>query len=111
MLPKMRRFGIIACAATVLLIGALHPSPALSYGGDTHYYLRFVSAQEALDYYKRNQIEFMGQAGVAFAHRGANANPGYNRGVAIFTLTRGGLMAEATIAGGWFRYKPLEQAE
>jgi len=42
----MKRFGIIACAAIVLLLGALHPSPALAYGGDTHYYLRFVSALE-----------------------------------------------------------------
>ena len=80
-------------------------------GGKNFRMILFFKDEEALEYYKRNQIEFMGQAGVAFAHRGANANPGYNQGVAIFTLTRAGLMAEATIAGGWFRYKPLEAAE
>ena len=42
----MRRFRIIVCAAAVLLLGALYTPPALSYGGDTHYYLRFLSALE-----------------------------------------------------------------
>ena len=40
----MRRFRTIACATAVLLLGALCASPALSYGGDTHYYLRFSTA-------------------------------------------------------------------
>ena len=80
-------------------------------GGKNFRMILFFKDEQALDYYKRNQLEFMGQAGVAFAHRGADANPGYNQGVAIFTLTRGGLMAEATIAGGWFRYKPVVSSE
>jgi lipid-binding SYLF domain-containing protein len=77
-------------------------------GGKAFRMILFFKDEEALEYFERNQLEFMGQAGVAFAHRGANANPGYNSGVAIFTLTQGGLMAEATVAGGWFRYRPVE---
>jgi hypothetical protein len=39
---------------------------------------------------------------------GASANAGYSDGVAVFTLTKGGLMYEATVAGQKFNFTPIE---
>jgi len=67
----------------------------------------FFKDKQAFDYYAESKLQFMGQAGVAAGPVGANADPAYNRGVALFTLTKGGLMGEATVAGAHFSYKPL----
>ena len=67
----------------------------------------FFKDKEALDYYKSSKLQFMGQAGFSLATVGASKDPAYNSGVRIYTLTRFGLMGEATISGAKFTYKPL----
>ena len=66
----------------------------------------FFKDKEALDYYKTGKLQFMGQAGLAFATVGVAGTPAYNDGVAVATLTRLGLMGEFTISGAKFSYKP-----
>lgn len=66
----------------------------------------FFKDKEALDYFKTGDLQFMGQAGLAFATVGAAGTPAYNDGVAIATVTRLGLMGEFTISGAKFTYKP-----
>jgi lipid-binding SYLF domain-containing protein len=68
----------------------------------------FFKDKEALEYYQAGNIQFMGQAGVAFGTVGAAGTPAYNEGVAVVTMTRFGLMGEFTISGAKFSYKPLE---
>jgi lipid-binding SYLF domain-containing protein len=68
----------------------------------------FFKDKEALEYYQAGNIQFMGQAGVAFGTVGAAGTPAYNVGVAVVTLTRFGVMGEFTISGARFSYKPLE---
>ena len=70
----------------------------------------FFKDKEALDYYKTGKLQFLGQAGIDLATIGAHGTPAFNDGVAIVTVTRLGLMAEFTISGGKFRYKPLEES-
>ncbi|MDH4107801.1 MAG: hypothetical protein OEW35_05765 [Gammaproteobacteria bacterium] len=48
----------------------------------------------------------MGQAGFAVANLGIDGTPAYNDGVAVFTVTRFGLMGEFTISGVKFTYRP-----
>jgi lipid-binding SYLF domain-containing protein len=67
----------------------------------------FFKDKEALDYFKAGALQFMGQAGLAFATIGVAGTPAYNDGVAIVTLTRLGLMGEFTISGAKFKYKPV----
>ena len=67
----------------------------------------FFKNKEALEYYKTGALQFMGQAGIAAATAGVAGTPAYNQGVAIVTVTRLGLMFEATISGARFTYKPL----
>ncbi len=63
--------------------------------------------KEALDYYKQGKAQFMGQAGLAVANKGIAGTPAFNNGVAIFTVTRMGLMGEFTISGARMTYRPL----
>lgn len=69
----------------------------------------FFKDKEALDYYKTGELQFLGQAGLAFATVGAAGTPAYNDGVAMVTVTRLGLMGEFTISGARFSYKPLSE--
>jgi lipid-binding SYLF domain-containing protein len=69
----------------------------------------FFKDKEALDYYKSGELQFLGQAGLAFATVGVAGTPAYNDGVAMVTVTRLGLMGEFTISGARFSYKPLSE--
>ena len=66
----------------------------------------FFKDKAALDYFKTGELQFMGQAGLAFATVGVAGTPAYNDGVALATLTRLGLMGEFTISGARYTYKP-----
>lgn len=67
----------------------------------------FFKDEQALKYFQSGDIQFMGQAGLAVATAGIAGTPAYNDGVAIVTMTRFGLMAEFTVSGAKFNYKPL----
>ena len=64
--------------------------------------------QAALEEYKAGTTQFMGQAGLALATVGVAGTPAYNDGVAIFTVTRLGVMGEFTVSGAKFTFKPLD---
>ena len=66
----------------------------------------FFKDKAALEYYQTGKVQFMGQAGLAFATFGVAGTPAYNDGVAVVTMTRLGIMAEFTISGARFTYKP-----
>ena len=67
----------------------------------------FFKDKEAVDNFKAAEVQFLGQAGLAFATVGVAGTPAYNDGVALVTLTNVGLMGEFTISGARFTYKPL----
>lgn len=64
--------------------------------------------EEALEYYKIGKLQFMGQAGLAAGKKGVAGTPTFNDGVAIFTVTRLGLMGEFTISGARMTYQELQ---
>ncbi len=67
----------------------------------------FFKDKQALDYFKKGELQFMGQAGLAFAKRGVAGTPAFNDGIAIVTMARFGFMGEFAAAGGKFSYKPF----
>ena len=71
----------------------------------------FFKDKAALDLFRSSDIQFMGQAGLAFASAGIAGTPAYNDGVAIVTMTRFGLMGEFTISGAKFSYKAFAAAQ
>ena len=46
-------------------------------------------------------------AGAGTSKKNADTVGGYQKGIAVFTVVKGGLMYEASIAGGGFTYEPL----
>ena len=71
----------------------------------------FFRDQAALEAFQERPLEFLGQAGLDIATVGWHGTPAYNDGVAIIAMTRFGLMAEFTISGVKFTYKPLPGCE
>ena len=67
----------------------------------------FFQDDAALRIFQRENLEFSAQATAVAATAGAAATTSYERGVAVFLLVRGGLMAEASVGGQRFSYTPL----
>jgi lipid-binding SYLF domain-containing protein len=75
-------------------------------GGKNFSMIVFFRDRQALEYFKTNQVQFKGQAGLSLATWGVAGTPAYNEGVAIITRNRIGLMGEFTISGAQFRFTP-----
>lgn len=67
----------------------------------------FFRDDAALRVFQRGNLEFSARATAVAATAGAAATTSYERGVAVFILPRGGLMAEASVGGQRFTYEPL----
>lgn len=67
----------------------------------------FFKDKQTLDAFKKSETEFMAQAGIDFATVGAHGTPAYNQGVAIFALTKFGVMVEFTVSAAQLRFQPL----
>ncbi len=76
-------------------------------GAQTYSQIIFFRDEKALQTFQLENLEFSAQATAVAATTGAAATTSYERGVAVFIMSRGGLMAEATIGGQKFRYHPL----
>ncbi|MFP4208478.1 MAG: YSC84-related protein [Wenzhouxiangella sp.] len=76
-------------------------------GAQTYSQVIFFRDQAALRTFQRGNLEFSAQATAVAASAGAAATTSYERGVAVFNMTRGGLMAEASVGGQRFSYEPL----
>jgi lipid-binding SYLF domain-containing protein len=76
-------------------------------GGASYREIIFFENKEALDRFKENKLEFSGQVSAVALKSGASKNAKYADGVAVFTQDLTGLMAEATVGGQKFTYKPL----
>ncbi len=64
--------------------------------------------KNALEKFKASKFEFSAQVSAVALKSGASENAKYADGVAVFTATRGGLMAEAAVGGQKFAYQSLE---
>lgn len=78
----------------------------LQLGGQAYREIIFFEYKEALDWFKTGNLAFSAQASAVAVTAGASADAKYDRGVAVFTMTRGGLMFEASIGGQKFSYEP-----
>lgn len=78
-------------------------------GGQTYSEVVFFETKETMESFKKNDFALSAQAGATAAAAGAASNANYKMGVAVFTLARGGLMAEASVGGQKFQFIPLEK--
>ena len=66
----------------------------------------FVS--EALEKFKQSIMEFSAQVSAVAASAGASADANYAEGVMVFTMSKAGLMYEASVGGQGFDYTPMD---
>ncbi len=78
----------------------------LALGGQVYREAIFFKDQAALDDFKKGNYEFAAEASAVAVKSGAAKNAGYDHGVAIFTMAKGGLMFEASIGGQKFTFQP-----
>ena len=76
-------------------------------GAQSYSQVIFFQDDAALRTFQRENLEFSAQATAVAATAGKAATTSYERGVAVFILIRGGLMAEVSVGGQKFRYSNL----
>ena len=82
-------------------------SIGLQWGGQAYSEFVFFEDEEALERFKEGNFELGAQASAVAITAGASVDAGYESGVAIFTLAKGGLMYEAAVGGQKFKVKGL----
>jgi lipid-binding SYLF domain-containing protein len=78
----------------------------LQIGGQAYSEIIFFQNRDAFTRFKNGNLKFAAQASAVAVKAGAAASADYASGVAVFTLTKKGLMAEATIGGQHFSFTP-----
>ena len=79
-------------------------------GGQDFAEIIFFETQASLANFKTGQYALAAQASAVAASAGAAGSADYSRGVAVFTTTLGGLMAEASVGGQSFHYESKQEA-
>jgi lipid-binding SYLF domain-containing protein len=74
-------------------------------GGQVYSEFIMFKDQTAFDHYTRGNFEMGAQVSAVAITLGASKDASYDGGVAVFTITDGGLMYEASIGGQKFKYK------
>ena len=77
-------------------------------GGESYSELILFETAEALRDFKASNWEMSAKVNAVAAAEGAAKNAKYQQGVAVFTLSKGGLMVQATVGGQKFKFKPSE---
>ncbi|TLD43565.1 MAG: hypothetical protein JETT_0196 [Candidatus Jettenia ecosi] len=75
-------------------------------GGQLYSEIVFFKDKETLEDFKKGNLRLGARASAVAAADGVSLDADYNNGVAIFTLTKNGLMYEASVGGQRFKFKP-----
>ena len=73
-------------------------------GGQTYSELIAFENADSLNNFKANKLAFSASASAVAIKSGAAATAKYDNGVAVFTMPKGGLMAEASVGGQKFTF-------
>ncbi len=76
------------------------------FGGQAYSEVIFFESKAALKRFTDGNFELAAQATAVAADKGVAAHADYSGGVAVFTMTIGGLMYEASVGGQKFSFKP-----
>jgi lipid-binding SYLF domain-containing protein len=83
-------------------------SIGFQWGGQAYSEFIFFEDTQALEDFKRGNYELGAQASAVAITAGVSVDAGYEKGVAIFTQAKGGLMYEAAVGGQKFKVKELK---
>jgi lipid-binding SYLF domain-containing protein len=76
-------------------------------GGQAYYEIIYFETADALAAFKKGEWTMAAQVSAVALKSGVSANAAYKDGVAVFTLTKGGAMAEASVGGQKFSYAAI----
>ena len=79
-------------------------------GGQAYSEVVFFENEQALSRFKKGEFAMAAEVSAVVAASGASADAKYAQGVAVFTLAKGGLMAEASVGGQKFGFTPFKSA-
>jgi lipid-binding SYLF domain-containing protein len=77
-------------------------------GGESYREIIFFENEKAFNTFKSGSLKFSAQASAVAATSGAAAKTSYANNIAVFTMIKGGLMYEASVAGQSFSYEPVK---
>lgn len=60
----------------------------------------------SMEWFKQKHVEFIGRASAVAFKLGTAVDPAYNPGVAVFSLSKSGLMVEGSAGGVYLSFKP-----
>jgi lipid-binding SYLF domain-containing protein len=75
-------------------------------GGQSFIEVIFFEDRTALNAFKEGNWEMGAQVSAVAVKQGASSAADYTKGICVFTMASGGLMAEATVGGQKFKYVP-----
>ncbi len=81
-------------------------SVGLQLGSQTYSEIIFFEHKEALEHFKRGNLELAAQVSTIAVEAGASGSATYNGGVAVFTLAKTGFMYEASVGAQVFKFVP-----
>lgn len=76
-------------------------------GGQSFSEIIFFENPTALQNFKSGTFEMTADVSAVAASSGASKSARYSRGVAVFTMARKGLMAQAAVGGQKFKFEPV----
>jgi lipid-binding SYLF domain-containing protein len=81
----------------------------LQAGGQAYSEIIFFENTAELSDFKKGNFGLAAQVSAVALSAGSGANAKYRSGVAVFTVTKTGLMVEASVAGQWFHYEAFPE--
>ena len=78
-----------------------------SFGGESFREIVFFADKASLDKFRSGPFTFSGQATALVIEAGAAAKANYRAGMAVFVMTRSGLIVDASIGAQKFKYVPI----
>lgn len=78
-------------------------------GGQAYSELIFFEDEKAMKRFKRGKLKFAGQVSAVALTVGTSADVAYQNGVAVVTMSKAGLMYEASVGGQKFRFRPKKE--
>ncbi len=75
-------------------------------GGQAFSQIIFFKGERDLNRFIQGNFEFGASASAALINSGASVETAYSNGIAVLTVSKGGLMYEASIGGQKFSYEP-----
>jgi lipid-binding SYLF domain-containing protein len=81
-------------------------SMGFEFGGEKYREIIFFQDEKTLSDFKNGNYELGAQASAVALKKGAAKNADFDKGVAVFTQTRGGLMFDVSVGGQKFTFEP-----